>query len=211
MARKPSHLGSNRNRRSGSGVGDLARASVRRAVRAHHHRRRRRDRLRAGAGAGAPSTTSSSSTTRRRRRPVRAARRAVRPRHRHQRATCSAAPASRAPTCSSPAPGLDEVNIVTCAVARQLGPAAHHLLRLARGLPRAASDQSGLAPFGIDRVIWPEAQLAADIERIIREPGALDAESFADGAIRLLEYRLDAATRRWRAAASPICTCRTAP
>jgi trk system potassium uptake protein TrkA len=50
----------------------------------------------------------------------------------------------------------------------------------------------GLTGFGVDRVIWPEAQLAEEIERIIRVPGALDAETFAEGAIRLVEYRLEA-------------------
>ena len=40
-------------------------------------------------------------------------------------------------------------------------------------------------------MVWPEAQLAEDIERIVRAPGALDAETFADGAIRLVEYRLE--------------------
>jgi trk system potassium uptake protein len=52
-------------------------------------------------------------------------------------------------------------------------------------------EAGGLAAFGIDRVIWPEAQLAEEIERIIRAPGALDAETFADGRIKLVEYRLD--------------------
>ena len=46
--------------------------------------------------------------------------------------------------------------------------------------------------FGINRVLWPEAQLAADIESVVTAPGAIDAESFAGGLIRLLEYRLDA-------------------
>ena len=41
-------------------------------------------------------------------------------------------------------------------------------------------------------MIWPEAQLAAAIERIIRAPGAIDANVFADGRIQLLEFRLDA-------------------
>lgn len=86
--------------------------------------------------------------------------------------------------------GLDEVNIVACAIARQLGaPRAYCFVSREEFLE--LHDQQGLAQFGIDRVIWPEAQLAADIERIIREPGALDAESFAGGAIRLVEYRLD--------------------
>jgi trk system potassium uptake protein TrkA len=86
--------------------------------------------------------------------------------------------------------GLDEVNIVACAIARQLG-APHAYCFVSREEFLELHDQQGLAQFGIDRVIWPEAQLAADIERIIREPGALDAETFAGGAIRLVEYRLD--------------------
>lgn len=90
--------------------------------------------------------------------------------------------------------GLDEVNIVTCAMARKLS-APRTICFVSRedfyDLPDREPD---LAPFGIDRVIWPEAQLATDIERIIETPGALDAESFADGAIRLVEYRIDAGT-----------------
>jgi trk/ktr system potassium uptake protein len=86
--------------------------------------------------------------------------------------------------------GLDEVNIVTCAIARQL--ASPQTICFVSREDFAARDKQGLAPFGIDRVIWPEAQLAADIERIIRTPDALDAESFADGTIQLIEYRLEA-------------------
>lgn len=84
--------------------------------------------------------------------------------------------------------GLDEVNIVACAMARQIG--SPRTICFVSREDFLAGDEQGLAPFGIERVVWPEAQLAADIERVIRAPGALDAESFADGAIRLIEYRL---------------------
>jgi trk system potassium uptake protein TrkA len=87
--------------------------------------------------------------------------------------------------------GLDEVNIVSCAVARQLG-SPRTFCFVSREDFLELQDQHGLASFGIDRLVWPEAQLAADIERIIGVPGALDAEVFADGAIRLVEYRLEA-------------------
>lgn len=87
--------------------------------------------------------------------------------------------------------GLDEVNLVTCAMARKMA-SPHTICFVSReeflDLPDREPD---LAPFGIDRVIWPEAQLATDIERLIETPGALDAESFADGAIRLVEYRIN--------------------
>lgn len=53
-------------------------------------------------------------------------------------------------------------------------------------------DDGALSAFGITRLVWPEAQLAADIERIVTSPGAIDAEVFAEGVVRLLEYRLAA-------------------
>ena len=86
--------------------------------------------------------------------------------------------------------GLDEVNIVACMLARQLGSARTFCFVSREDFLEGTEDEQRLAQFGINRVIWPEAQLAADIERIILAPGALDAEVFAEGAIRLLEYRL---------------------
>jgi trk system potassium uptake protein len=85
--------------------------------------------------------------------------------------------------------GLDEVNIVSCALARQIGQ-PRTICFVSRD-DFLQPESRGLAGFGIDRVIWPEAQLAEDMERIIRAPGALEAETFADGAIRLVEYRLE--------------------
>jgi trk system potassium uptake protein TrkA len=89
--------------------------------------------------------------------------------------------------------GLDEVNMVACAVAKRLG--------VGRTICFASREDFGGADgigetvrqhFGIEKVIWPEGQLAAEIERIIAAPGAIDAEVFAEGRIRLLEFRLDA-------------------
>jgi trk system potassium uptake protein TrkA len=88
---------------------------------------------------------------------------------------------------------LDEVNVVACAIARRLG-SPRTFCFVSREDFLALQDAHGLADLGIDRLVWPEAQLAADIERIIRAPGAIDAEAFADGAIRLLEYRLEPAS-----------------
>jgi trk system potassium uptake protein len=90
--------------------------------------------------------------------------------------------------------GLDEVNIVTCAVGNRLGSPRTFCFVSREEFIEFEGDREGLEQFGIDRVIWPEAQLAADIQRIISVPDAIDAEVFADGAITLLEYRLDAAS-----------------
>jgi trk system potassium uptake protein TrkA len=87
--------------------------------------------------------------------------------------------------------GLDEVNIVSCVVARQIAAPRTICFVSREEFLEAAGAPHGLAGFGIDRVIWPEAQLAQEIERVVRVPGALDAETFADGAIRMVEYRLE--------------------
>ena len=89
--------------------------------------------------------------------------------------------------------GLDEVNVVACAIANRLG-AARTICFVSKDdfLGRNGSAESLREHFGIERVIWPEAQLADDIERIIAAPGAIDAEAFAGGRVRLLEYRLEA-------------------
>jgi len=85
------------------------------------------------------------------------------------------------------ATALDEVNIVACALANRLGkPETICLVSRAEFL-----EGGSLGAFGITRVVWPEAQLAADIEQIVTSPGAIDAEVFAGGVVRLLEYRLD--------------------
>jgi trk system potassium uptake protein TrkA len=88
--------------------------------------------------------------------------------------------------------GLDEVNIVGCGIARQIAAPRTFCFVSREDFLQSGPRGRGLAGFGIDRVIWPEALLAEQIERIVREPGALDAESFADGAIALVEYRLEA-------------------
>jgi trk system potassium uptake protein len=86
---------------------------------------------------------------------------------------------------------FDEVNIVACAIAnRMASPETICLVSRADFTPDSR-ELEGLAQFGINRVLWPEAQLAADIEGVVTAPGAIDAEIFAGGRIRLLEYKLD--------------------
>ncbi len=88
--------------------------------------------------------------------------------------------------------GLDEVNIVACGMAHQLGSPQTICFVSREDFLGLSEQREGLERFGIDRVVWPEAQLAEDIERIVATPGAIDAEVFEGGAIRLVEYRLEA-------------------
>jgi trk system potassium uptake protein TrkA len=89
---------------------------------------------------------------------------------------------------------LDEVNIVACAIANRLSnPETICIVSRADFLSQAG-EGGALRQFGINRMLWPEAQLAYDIEGVVTAPGAIDAEIFAGGRIRLLEYRLDPAS-----------------
>lgn len=88
---------------------------------------------------------------------------------------------------------LDEVNIVACSIARELGVKETICFVSKEDLLETAEGAASLRKhFGIGRVVWPEAQLAEAIERIINAPGAIDAIEFADGRVQLLELRLDA-------------------
>ena len=88
--------------------------------------------------------------------------------------------------------GLDEVNMVVCAIASRLGTPRTVCFVSREDFTSADSSAEAVRKgFGIERIIWPEAQLADEIERIIGAPGAIDAEVFAEGRIRLLEFRLE--------------------
>jgi trk system potassium uptake protein len=87
--------------------------------------------------------------------------------------------------------GLDEVNVLSCLMAKRLGQPTTICLVSREDLLQALGGSGLLGEhFRIDRVLWPEAQLADDIERVIAAPGSIDAEAFADGQVSLLEYRL---------------------
>ena len=84
---------------------------------------------------------------------------------------------------------LDEVNFVCCALASQFG--GPRTVCFASREDLLAGGARGLQQhFGIDEVIWPEAELAAHMERVVLAPGATDAGVFVGGRIELLEYRL---------------------
>ncbi len=90
----------------------------------------------------------------------------------------------------------DEINIVACSLGSRLGAGRTICFVTKENLLRAHGGDGDLRRhFGIDEVVWPEAELAADIERIVREPGATDAAEFADGRIQLLGFRLAADSR----------------
>jgi trk system potassium uptake protein len=87
--------------------------------------------------------------------------------------------------------GLDEVNVLACLMGKRLGQPATICLVAREDLLQALGASGLLGEhFRIDRVLWPEAQLADEIDRVIAAPGSIDAEAFAEGRVSLLEYRL---------------------
>ena len=87
--------------------------------------------------------------------------------------------------------GLDEVNIVACSIGSQLGCRRTLCFVSKEDFVHTTEGRASLSEhFGIDQVVWPEAQLADAIERIIMAPGSVDASVFVGGEIRLLEFRL---------------------
>jgi trk system potassium uptake protein len=94
------------------------------------------------------------------------------------------------------ATGVDEVNILASLIASRLGSARITCLASREDLLQPLGGRDLLREHvGIDRIVWPEAQLAEDIERIVTVPGAIDVETFADGRVALLEYPVIAGSR----------------
>ena len=91
------------------------------------------------------------------------------------------------------ATGMDEVNVLAALIARRIGSPKTICLTSRDDLLQPFGGRDLLREHvGIDRVVWPEGELAENIGRIVAVPGALDAETFAQGRVALLEYRLEA-------------------
>jgi len=88
----------------------------------------------------------------------------------------------------------DEVNILACLTAKRMYPikticfVSKEQYKTSLGLTRE-SEYSGT--LFIDYIIWPEELLTKEIFQIVTIEKALDAENFANGRARLLEYKLE--------------------
>ncbi|MEM8886098.1 MAG: Trk system potassium transporter TrkA [Planctomycetota bacterium] len=89
----------------------------------------------------------------------------------------------------------DELNLLTCLTARQLGKAHTVCFVEKEEYVRTfgafyGGTMQGAPQFGIDQLIWPARMLATRIERILAVPGATDVGRFARGKLSFLEYKL---------------------
>ena len=83
----------------------------------------------------------------------------------------------------------DEVNMVVCMVAKQVG--IPQTMARVRNVDYIGKEEAEFhATMGIDITINPELVTAVEISKILTIPAALDVEDFANGKIRLLEVRI---------------------
>ena len=87
----------------------------------------------------------------------------------------------------------DEVNVVACLTAKRMSGVrtvcfvGKKEYKTSLGLTK---DSDFISDLYIDDIVWPEELLTQDIFRIITVSEALDVENFANGRVRLLEYRI---------------------
>jgi len=83
----------------------------------------------------------------------------------------------------------DEVNMVACMAAKQVG--IPQTIARVRNLEYVGKEEAEFhRMLGIDLTINPEYVTALEISRILFVPSALDVDDFADGKIRLLEVKI---------------------
>jgi len=87
---------------------------------------------------------------------------------------------------------VDERNLVACVEAKRLGAKQVTCFLRSHTAQSNESDAVSLArSLGIDSVILPAARLAKEILKIVMVPGALDAEAFEGGRVRLVKKRIE--------------------
>ncbi len=83
----------------------------------------------------------------------------------------------------------DEVNIISCLAAKQLGKARTICFVNKEHYFETFQGELGNQLI-IDRLIWPEKLLAEDIARIITVPGAIDVEVVEKDMLKLIEFKV---------------------
>jgi trk system potassium uptake protein TrkA len=86
--------------------------------------------------------------------------------------------------------GSDEVNILACMASKLILEKASGFKSMARvsNPDYIDSPVAKRTRLGIDVMICPELALASEVADILSIPEAIDAESFADGKVRMLEF-----------------------
>ena len=82
----------------------------------------------------------------------------------------------------------DEINMLCCLTAKRLG-AKHTIARIRD--PEYSEELSTLKKeMGLDMVVNPEQEAAAEIARVLRFPTAINVETFVDGKVEMVSFRI---------------------
>ena len=82
----------------------------------------------------------------------------------------------------------DEINILTCLVAKNLG--VQHTIARVRNPEYSRQLRFMRGELGLSMAINPEAATAREVARVLRFPTAMKLESFSKGRLELVEYRV---------------------
>ena len=90
--------------------------------------------------------------------------------------------------------GADEVNLLSCMTAHGLNPKLHTIARIRN--PEYIEQSHNMRDlFGLSMTVNEEKQAAKEIERLLKFPGFLRRETFAKGAVEIVELRVDSASK----------------
>ena len=82
----------------------------------------------------------------------------------------------------------DEINILTCLVAKKLG--VQHTIARVRNPEYGRQLRFMRSELGLSMAVNPEKATAHEIARVLRFPAAMKLESFSKGRLELVEYRV---------------------
>ena len=88
----------------------------------------------------------------------------------------------------------DEVNLLCCTTAYALNPKLHTIARI-RNPEYTEQIHRMRNVFGLSMVINPENQAATEIERLLKYPGFLRRDTFANGKTEIVELRVDSRSK----------------
>ncbi len=90
--------------------------------------------------------------------------------------------------------GIDEVNLLTCMTAHAMNRDIHTIARIRNP---EYTDQAYMMKddFALSMVFNPDKQTAIEIERLLKYPGFLKRDAFADGRMEICELRVEENSR----------------
>ena len=92
------------------------------------------------------------------------------------------------------ATSADEINLLCCTTAHSMNPNLHTIARI-RNPEYAEQIYTMRDIFGLSMAINPEKQAAIEIERLLKYPGFLQRDIFAQGRAEIVELRIDGSSK----------------